>query len=83
MELSPINSISFGPNLKDAAALYARNSPVGLVSPQKIEHHGIDQQELYDLKKLLIQAIDTMNFSLALQVLDKIIKMHKEAGAIA
>ena len=82
MQISPVNSISFGPNIKDAASMYARNSPVGLVSPQKTETVGVDQSELYDLKKLLIQAIDSMNFGLALQVLDKIIKMHKDAGAI-
>jgi len=83
MELTPINSISFGPNLKDAASMYARNSPVGLVSPQKVQTVGVDQSELYDLKKLLIHAIDSMNFTLAIQVLDKIIKMHKDAGAIS
>jgi hypothetical protein len=83
MEISPVNSISFGPSVKDVASLYAKNSPVALVSPQRIEPHGIDQQELYDLKKLLISAIDSMNFNLAIQVLDKIIKMHKDAGAIS
>jgi hypothetical protein len=82
MEISPVNSISFGPSIKDAASLYAKNSPVGLVSPQKVEAVGIDQGELYDLKKLLIQAIDSMNFALAVQILDKIIKMHKDAGVI-
>jgi hypothetical protein len=83
MEISPVNSISFGPSVNDVASLYAKNSPVALVSPQRIEPNGIDQEELYDLKKLLIQAIDTMNFSLAVQVLDKIIQMHKKAGAIS
>jgi hypothetical protein len=57
MEISPVNSISFGPNLKDAASMYARNSPVGLVSPQKVQTVGVDQSELYDLKKLLIHAM--------------------------
>jgi hypothetical protein len=80
MQLTPINSIAFGPNLKDAASMYAKNSPVALVSPQRIEHHGIDQERLYDLKKALIRAIDTANFAMAISILDEIIKMHKQAG---
>ena len=71
--MTPLNNVSF-PNIQFVAKCYEKNSPHSIPSSKASENFldVSNAEQIYDLKKALLSAIDAGNFDKAIFILQRL-----------
>lgn len=78
MEIAPVQPMALNPSMRAAASAYMKNSSISMNSDSYSIDDWKEQEQVYNLKKELILAIDKGNFQMALYILDKLIELRKK-----